>query len=325
MRLFHNALLRLTALYVGVLMLLALACSVWLYNAAGREVRIVRAEVTQTISSGTIPLPAEGASKGRLLQELLFFNIFILGAGTLASYVLARQTLRPLKAGYDAQVQFAADASHELRTPLTTLKAELQLARREANRVTPARYMAAIDSSLEEVERLSSLTARLLRLTNPQANDTAASAQLQAALDMTLRQLQKSITAKQLKIVRPIGTDTLFMHQGDLVELLTIILDNAIAYSPPKSTIAITTSKNHANTTITIQDSGAGIAPEDLPHIFDRFYRGKQPKDRKHPGYGLGLSVARKITQSARGSIAARSTSGKGATFIITLPTAISA
>lgn len=319
---FKTALVRLTALYVGILMALALGCSVWLYAVASREVQTVLIDTKRSNVTGQVDASSQ-ASRERLLQDLIFFNLFIFGAGTLASYALARRTLRPVQESYQAQEQFAADASHELRTPLTALKTELQLARRDAKKLTPDEYAATLDSSLEEVERLSLLTARLLRLTSSSQNNTAESASLQDCLAEAIRPLQSALDSKKIAVKYPESDDKIAMHPADQAELLRIILDNAIKYSPPKSNITITAEQSRENMVITIQDEGPGIAQQDLPHIFDRFYRGSS-HDKAQTGYGLGLAVAKKLAASVGGSIKAQSQPGHGTTIILTIPSVIS-
>lgn len=318
---FQQATIRLTGLYVLILMTLSIACSAWLYNAAGSEINSVTQHLPPQGTSYQGVVYAEG-SKKRLVQSLGFFNLFTLGAGTLASYVLARRTLRPIQLGYEAQAQFAADASHELRTPLTALRAELQLAQQKGV-PTPAAYKALLTSSLEEVDRLTSLTERLLRLTSTSSGPGGNVANLHNALGSMQKTLAKSIDEKQIRIVLPVQDQRLAIHIDDLIELLTIVLDNAVKYSPAKTTVTISASQVRGQVEVRVADEGAGIAPEDLPYIFERFHRGNQAVATK--GYGLGLAVAKKLVASVNGSIKAESKLGHGTTIIFKIPTAISA
>ncbi|HEX6258954.1 MAG TPA: HAMP domain-containing sensor histidine kinase [Candidatus Saccharimonadales bacterium] len=277
---FRKALLRLTSLYVLILMTLALACSFWLFNVAGREVRtsLDEAAVDVAVITGAEEIGDE--SNRRLLQSLIFFNLFVFGAGTLASYVLAKRTLRTIEQNNLAQQEFVTDASHELRTPLTALKTELQLAQREASSLTPSEYAAVIGSALEEVVRLSTLSERLLRLSSVRAEPTAATSSLKDVVSVARKQLRRSLAAKQLKLAVPKDNVDLHITQDDLVEILVIVLDNAIKYSPKSGTISIRFTKGDEFVLITVQDQGPGIDPEDLPYIFDRFYRGKNDSQR---------------------------------------------
>lgn len=313
---FQHAIARLTALYVVILMALSLACSIWLYTVAGQEIYTVSQQ--RDASSGTISasIALTSASQQRLLQSLIFFNVFIFGAGTLASYALAKRTLRPIQQSYQAQAQFAADASHELRTPLTALKAELQLAQRKKT-ISAAEYEATLQSSLEEVERLTSLTNRLLRLANPTGQSPAETASLQAALHGARKQLRHAFSHKNMQLTLPADDTNLHIHADDLTEMLTIVLDNAVKFSPPGTTVAVNLRSSRGQATINITDQGQGIAAADLPHIFERFRRGSHKSDAK--GYGLGLAVAKKLADNANGTISAQSKPGQGTTITIRL------
>jgi signal transduction histidine kinase len=316
---FQKALLRLTGLYVLILMILAFICSVWLLGVAGREI------------STTLDLAGPGAqittgvedigehSRQRLQHSLIFFNVFVFGAGTLASYLLAKRTLRTIEQNNRAQQEFVTDASHELRTPLTALKTELQLAQRQAKTLTASDYKAVIGSALEEVVRLSALSERLLQLASAPLESTNATSSLGAALSAARKQLRQPITAKQLKVTLLSADIDLQISRDDLVEVLVIILDNAIRYSPKNSEIALNYSVRGEFVLITIQDQGPGINPDDLPYIFDRFYKGKTKKSIPDNGHGIGLSVARKIVLAAGGNIQADDQPKTGASISIKL------
>jgi len=319
MRHFQNAIVRLTGLYVVILMMLSLACSIWLYSVAGSEITFVGQQLP---SSGTVRGSTDFSqhSRQRLMHSLVFFNLFIFGAGTIASYALAKRTLRPIQKSYEAQAQFAADASHELRTPLTALKAELQLAQRK-NKLSAAEYQAMITSSIEEVDRLSSLTERLLRLTGTAASPATGTASLLTTLTAAQRPLRHVIKTKHIHLIPPATDITLTIHPDDLTELLTIVLDNAVKYSPAHTTITIGMKTHRGQATLRIQDQGRGITEDDLPHIFERFHRGNHSDQPK--GYGLGLAVAKKLVDSAGGTIFAQSKPGHGSTIIIQLPISV--
>lgn len=314
---FDRSTIRLTYLYVAILMMLSLIASVWLYSVAGSEVTWV---ASQSVSVEQPAAVAIQSSKDRTLHSLIFFNLFVLGAGTLTSYALARRTLRPIQKNYEAQAHFATDASHELRTPLTALKAELQIARKSGLSSKKA-IRSVIDCSLAEVDRLQQLTERLLQLAEPTTRlKPQTEASLQDALTAAQKVLQPGIAGRGLHITVPTQDVRLTIHAGDLTEVLVIILDNACKYSPPKSTVRITCQARGKMYELRIQDSGPGIPAKDIPYIFERFYRGAS--SGRQSGFGLGLAVAKNIVAAAGGTINA--TSGQGTTIIIRLPKAAS-
>lgn len=313
---FSSAAIRLTYLYVAILMTLSLVASVWLYSVAGGEISWI---ASQSVSVG----PTVGIvqnSKDRTLQSLIFFNLFTLGAGTLTSYALAQRTLKPIQKSYETQAHFATDASHELRTPLTALKAELQVARKSDLRSKKA-VSAMIDSSLAEVDRLQQLTERLLQLAEPTTRpEPETEASLHEALSAAQKVLQPGIVDRKLHIIVPTQEVRLAIRIGDLTEILVIILNNACKYSPPKSTVGITCRPKGKVYEIDIQDNGPGIPAKDIPHIFERFYRGGSSE--RQSGFGLGLAVAKNVVNAVGGTISAKS--DQGTTITVRLPKATS-
>ena len=321
MQFFEDATYRLTLLYVLLLFILSLSYSIWLYGVAGGEISWVVSQVDSGgAGSGISTIPdtfnTVYASKERVLQSLVFFNLFVLGAGTLISYALAKFTLKPIQKSYEAQANFAMHASHELRTPLTALKAELQLAKRDGGISKAMRQ--TVQSSLAEVERLNQLTQRLLRLAVPRDHDPKRqNSSLLAAIAVAKKAVSAIIRAKDIQIIQPGHDVQLAIDVDDLSEVLTIILHNAVKYSPAKSEVTITYKQARKLCEVHISDNGPGISAHDLPHIFDSFYRASAVK--KHGGSGLGLAIAKNILAHSGSSISATSTNGT--TLILHIPT----
>ena len=327
---FREATFKLTLVYVAMFMALSLGCSIWLYNVAAREVQTILSGSDKTsevsivedssISTAQDPRVSVHLSNERIIRDLIFFNLSVFGFGTLLSYILAYRTLLPIQKNYQLQEEFASNASHELRTPLTALKAELQLVNRDTH-VSKEPYHAAITSSLQEVDRLINLTSRLLQLTTPQTFRSVDHASALLATRKASQVLQVKIDAKKLSVIHPSHDYSVAIHLHDLVEIVTIILDNAIKFSPKYGTITISAVQKQHAVDILITDKGPGIASTDLPHIFERFYQSsKRPAQR---GYGLGLAIAQKLTIEAGGKISVMSQPGK-TSFKITLPCTIS-
>ncbi len=318
MRYFSSATTRLTYIYVAILMTLSLVASIWLYSVAGSEVSWVALQTEAVARQPTAGVVQ--SSKDRTLQSLIFFNLFTLGAGTLVSYALARRTLKPIQKSYEIQANFATDASHELRTPLTALKAELQVAKKSGLRSKTA-INTMIDSSLAEVSRLQLLTERLLQLAEPAMHSSSqAKTSLLEALTAARKTHRPIIADRQLSIIVPLQDTQLAIYKSDLTEVLVIILENAGKYSPPKGAVRITCQPRGKIYEIRVQDSGPGIPAKDIPHIFERFYRGDNPG--RQSGFGLGLAVAKNIVTAAKGTISAES--DQGTTIIVRIPKATS-
>jgi two-component system, OmpR family, sensor histidine kinase CiaH len=259
---------------------------------------------------------------GRIRWTLFGVNGAVLLIGGAASYVIARRTLGPIENSLKIQKQFSADASHELRTPLTAMRTEIEVALRSVGS-DPKEYEQVLNSNLEEIQRLENISRGLLKLARHENNQTI---QLDTVnIDSVISEAQKQLTAaaKQKSITVNFKPAKLTIHgdRDNLIELFVILLDNAIKYSHPKTTIEITMQLDNNWATISVIDQGVGIASEHLPRIFDRFYRADSSRTKnKVDGYGLGLPIARQIVERHHGSIEVRSEVDKGTTVLVKLP-----
>jgi signal transduction histidine kinase len=219
-----------------------------------------------------------------------------------------------------AQRRFVADASHELRTPLTTLRGNLGLLEREPP-IRAEDRLAVISDTVEECDRLIRLTNNLLTLARADSGLVLKRERVPLApfIDDVCRQAQ--LLAPQRFIQCENTLDQAVLGDRDaLKQVLLILLDNALKHTPPAGAIAITTSSADGGVTIGVRDSGPGIAPDALPHIFERFYRVET--SRTSAGTGLGLAIAKELVEAQGGQIAVQSQIGKGSVFAITLPLA---
>ncbi len=337
---FRSALVKLTGLYLLILMLVSFFFSFNVYRVATFEVnnRLQRQGDFFTNSSGFSPDgngPGRGpnpfeqervseleASKQHILLQLLYANLAILIFGGAGSYFLARRTLEPIEEAHDAQVRFTADASHELRTPLAAMRAETEVTLRNPGlNVEDARDQ--LKSNLEELERLTALSDGLLQLAR--GIDTSALdgvVKLSGIIQAASTQVKSLASAKHIELRLPAAKA--YKVQGSktqLVQALVILLDNAIKYSPAGSHVHIKLRAAQQHITIEVIDQGRGIAETDLPHIFERFYRADSSRTQADvQGYGLGLPIAHQIVEAHRGELTAISTPDVGSQFNISLP-----
>lgn len=229
-----------------------------------------------------------------------------------------------LRALHAAQQRFVADAAHELRTPLTILRGELQVALRRDR--DPEKYRAVLQSNLEEVVRLSNLVEALLTLARVDAQQQPprdSSIPVVTACREVAAKLSPIAERKEVRIVVFGPADPEPRIPGDPASLHRVVLnlvENAVRYSSPEDTVRIVIRTGPAELRIHVIDEGPGIAPEHLPHVFDRFYRIESARNRASGGTGLGLAIARSLTESLRGQIAVTSELGGGATFTLTFP-----
>jgi heavy metal sensor kinase len=218
--------------------------------------------------------------------------------------------------------RFTADASHELRTPLTAIRTEAEVAL--ARPLPPADCQQLLGSILEECDRLTRLTDQLLTLAR---EDAAAARQAHEPVDLAALVRGVAETMRPLAEARglslraeaggPVET------RGDGARLRQVfynLLDNAIKYTPEGGAVEVGCGRKGRAAVVTVRDTGAGIPPEHLPHVFDRFYRVDKARSREQGGTGLGLSIARSIVAAHGGTIELDSTPGRGTTCTVTLP-----
>jgi len=303
---FQTARVKLTAWYLTIIMVISLAFSLTVFNRFHRELgRFDRRFFGP-------PHPAIIMEiRERLVLTLVMINGVILVVAGGLGYFLAGKTLEPIRAMVDEQNRFISDASHELKTPITSLKTafEVYLRRKKST---------LIKDSLTEVNKLQNLTENLLRLTYHQPQKLAAVA-LGVVLVQAVRQIKPLAQAKKIKILAPKTKLKIKGNQEQLRELLVILLDNAVKYSPANSLVKITAEKTDGRVIISVIDRGIGIVAKDLPHIFDRFYRADSARTRfGEGGYGLGLAIAKKIVADNRGEIKVSSRPGQGTVFQLT-------
>ncbi|MCX6809985.1 MAG: HAMP domain-containing sensor histidine kinase [Candidatus Berkelbacteria bacterium] len=255
-----------------------------------------------------------------LKNNLFYFNFVILVISSALSYFLAKKTLHPLELAMDSQNRFTADASHELRTPLAAMRAEIDVALRD-KKMTLGEAKKLLNSNIEEIKKLEALSDSLIKLAQYQ-NTKNDFADLDISNILVEAYEKVEVLAKKKNIVFENDIKGLNI-KGDkqaLVNLFVILIDNAIKYSSKNSKIKIETIKKEKHVIIKISDGGSGIKQEDLPHIFDRFYRADTSRNKeKINGFGLGLSIAKNIVEFHNGKISAKSKEGEGSEFTIIL------
>ena len=243
--------------------------------------------------------------------------------GTLAATF--DQMLSRLQAAFERQLRFTSDAAHELRTPLGALKARIGVM--VSQQRAPAEYEAALYDMERQVDRLTRLTQDLLFIArlDQQRHEIAAELidfdELMAGIS---EQLAPLAAAKSITIHNRATLPIAFVGDVDLLICLFLnLLDNAIKYTPSGGTVSINSQAMGATVAIAIQDNGAGIAPEHLPHLFDRFYRVESARTRtphQQSGSGLGLAIAYEIARLHGGHLLVESALGHGSTFTVELP-----
>jgi two-component system, OmpR family, manganese sensing sensor histidine kinase len=247
-----------------------------------------------------------------------------LGLTGLVGWFLGGVAMKPTQKAYEQLQRFTADASHELRAPISAILSNAQVG-----------LLSPVDDSDQHRQRLenivtitkstSSLISNLLFLARHEGrlnSDDLEAINLHDFLQSLRDEFQTLATEKNLNFVSNLSTSTV-VFQGDrelLQQALKNLINNACKYTPPGGKVCLTLSIKSRQGIISIEDNGIGIPPEDLPRIFDRFYRVDIARSRETGGFGLGLAIAQQIIQAHNGQITVESSLGKGTKFKMVLP-----
>lgn len=254
--------------------------------------------------------------------------------------------LASLESATQAQHRFVADASHELRAPLTTIQGNLSFLQRHLEELPPQERRSMLADAHEETLRLAQLVEELLILARADASADAPEGtqeqkvaleerarseppvELDHAILQLVRQLRRRLSMEGAPVELEVGhVEPIHVHGDEetLRRVALILLDNAIKYTPPGSDnevgrVTVSVERSDGQAVLRVRDTGIGIDPDDLPHLFERFYRADRARSRQ--GTGLGLPIAQTLVEQLDGYITVESSPGKGSTFSVWLPIA---
>ncbi len=329
----HSAAFRLTLWYLALVMMISASLSVALFRVSSVELAANARRQdplwNALMRNGPITIQDQRQleleeARNHLRTNLYLFNAVTLVLGGIASYALARRTLVPIEDAMEAQARFTSDASHELRTPLAVMETELEVALRDPT-ASAAVLRDTARSTLEEVVKLKLLSEQLLTLSRSGKLEADGDLSVNGAVVEASRRIEPLAAERSITIVNRLPRNDLTVrgNKTSLVEILSILLDNAVKYSDPSTTVTVTAKKDDGRIAIAVADQGAGISPKDVLRIFDRFYRADTARSKtKAGGYGLGLPIARQLAEAQGGTVRAASTPGKGSVFTVLLPAA---
>ena len=258
-----------------------------------------------------------------LLMTFLIVGLAVLVAIFFISLYFANRAIKPIAAAWDRQRQFVTDASHELKTPLSIINANL-----DALNLNPDETIASQKKWLDSVkigsDRMAKLINELLSLAKMEDKNSAVhktSFDVGDAIREVMSSMEASVREKGIKLSQLVAPDIIAHSDVELIkQVFTILYDNAIKYTEADGQIEVSLRKNRRHMICSIKNSGKGIAKQDLPKIFDRFYRADPSRTGGNGGYGLGLSIARTIVDRLGGEIHAESEENVSTTFLFTLP-----
>jgi len=294
--------LMLAGIESGIL-LLGLAGGWWMTSRALRPLAAIRTTATD-ISEGRldqrIDLPADGSELGELSA-------------------LLNDTFGKLESSFARQARFTSDAAHELRTPLSVVISQAQMALRGERE--PAEYREMFEASLRGAKRMQALTQALLelaRLDNGAVVAARTPCDLAELAEEALSLVEAAAGERGVAIQRKLAPAPCPADSESILRVIVNLLNNAIEHGGSPVTVA--TSTGPGTVTLAVTDRGTGIAEKHLPHLFERFYRTDESRNRKTGGTGLGLAICKAIIDAHGGTLLVESVIGEGTSFIVSLP-----
>lgn len=266
----------------------------------------------------------EHSTLRNLFLTCLLIWLLAMAAFFFVSLFLASLALRPVEKTWKQQRQFVADASHELKTPLTVILANTGIVLAHPSETVDSQSKW-LSYTQEEARQMKGLVEDLLFLAK---SDSARLPTHPTQVDLSqliqgcLLPFEPVAFEAGVALEAHIDPElTLTGDEGQLRRLVRILLDNAVKYAgPPNPEVQVTLSRQQDKLRLTVHNTGAPIPAEHLPHLFERFYRADAARDRAQGGYGLGLAIAKSITETHRGRISVTSAPDSGTTFTVLLP-----
>lgn len=321
---------RLTIFYTALITIVSVVFSAAIYIIQMGEVwnSVQTVHVALIKEFGMPPRPerfivinneALNEARQNIILKLFYTNLGILAVTGAIAYYIAGRTLRPLEETVRVQKDFISDASHEIRTPLTALRTTLEVGLGDPTLSKDAKE--TIQDSLTQAIKLQELTTALLNLSQLESTYqlTKTTVSMLKVIDEAWSRVKPKADAKQIQLSLPSFDIVIHADQQKITEVCSILLDNAVKYSPAETTITIQWKRTTSQNIIKFIDQGQGISEDDLPHIFDRFFRADKARSIGD-GYGIGLSLAKRIVTMHKGQIEAKNNSEKGTTFTLILP-----
>lgn len=274
--------------------------------------------VISCIIGAVICIFAYASQSSTTLHRAIILGAIILLLVWLASALLSRAAIRPIREAWERQLRFTADASHELRTPLAVIRSNLEIVQSNGD-ATVKSQEKWLDNIHKETLRLSTLVEDLLTLSRADSSEYELEL-TELPLELIVSERAEAFDAmakeKGVSIVRHVPPELTLVCDGRrIAQLFTILLDNSLKYMGKPGTISIDATQNEREVRIIFSDDGAGLPTAQVPDIFTRFYRAD--KARAQGGSGLGLAIAKWIVEAHKGSISASGDSGKGLRYEI--------
>ncbi len=292
----------------------------------GEMLRVASVPVTGRGGSEAIVQAAQSRrvvweAVGRLLLIVVPVGLLGLLLSGVGGLYMSRRAMQPVRDSFQRQRTFIADASHELKTPLALVKINAEVVKRSP---TDPENREIAEDQLYEIDRMDTLLSDLLVLARLDAGRLdvenkpfdLSTVAAETAGRFLMRAAEEGV---RLEVEAP-DELPVYGDPGRTAQILAALLDNAIRYTPKGGSVTVSGRPLDGRTEVSVTDTGPGIAPEHLTHIFDRFYRAEGARTRAGGGTGLGLSISRDLARAQGGDLSAENADGGGASFRLKLP-----
>jgi two-component system phosphate regulon sensor histidine kinase PhoR len=325
MNLFAKASVRLALFYALVLIAVIVTVDTFVnYNRTLVVEKNIASEVTPDIAQQIASTIDRTVGDLRTPNYAFYVLLTLLVGGV--SYALARNTLKPIDAMVQSQQRFLANAAHELRTPLTLLRTETELSLRDASHLSHDELLGVMKSVSEESMKMADIINNLLLVSSASMGKHAipfVEVDFSDAVTRALKNVAGLATQLQVPI-RPSIAPHLEVRGNAvaLEQIATNLIRNALIHTPAPGTVSVTLAKSKRSASLEVEDTGVGIRKEELPHIFEPFFKGTIKHKEQKRGTGLGLPIVKELVQIHGGTIIVSSEPHKGTTVRVTVPLA---
>lgn len=279
--------------------------------------------------SGYIVAFTEINAEHTILRNLLIVLILVVLAALILAFLIslfnANRSIKPVEDSYNKQKQFVADASHELKTPLTTINTNVDvlMSHEDSTVREEKKWLQYIKTETERMTKLTNDLLYLARLDHSENAVLTSRVSFSEAAESVILLMEAVIFEKNVNMDYDITPDLYVNGNSEqLKQIVMILLDNAVKYTPQKGDIRVTLKRKESSDTavLKVYNTGEGISEEAQKHIFERFYREDKSRARESGGYGLGLAIAHAIVESYKGTIKVESVKNEYTQFTVKIP-----
>jgi signal transduction histidine kinase len=298
----------------------------WRYHIAPVRIRVIQENGEHVVTDKNrfnivfLDVTAYAKTLHQLLTTLISVGVITILVIFAASLYFANRAITPLTEAWEKQKQFVGDASHELKTPLSIITAnhDVLMANRESTIKSQIKWLNYMKIGMDRMAKLISDLLSLAEMEDVKLKTNKAPFNLSDEINDVIRLMEAGAVKKGITLSSSIQPDIIIKSDAELVrQVIAILFDNAVKYTNENGRIDVSLSKSKHRVTCSIRNSGKGIDPQDVPKVFDRFFRADRSRTHENGSFGLGLSIAKAIMDRLGGEIHVESKKGEYTTFTV--------